>query len=185
MAQLPDSRIPDIGPSGGGSAFDPTDVGGASWQFDPVRQTWVWGWSAPGGGVTPAAPQGGGNANADGTSAYGPYASGYKFPDQVMPTPPTSLDPNAAGPSGGGGGGGLSAIGAALKKLGIPLGVAAAGRAMSAQGGGALGAGGLPPEMQELLRLSMDRMRSQQPLFEAVTTQALAGLPTYAKQGNQ
>jgi hypothetical protein len=84
----------------------------------------------------------------------------------------------------GGGAGTLASIGNALKSVGVPLGVAAAGKAFAGGGGGgAVGAGSVPPEMQELLKMSMDRMRSQQPLFEAVSRQALAGLPTYAKGG--
>lgn len=43
--------------------------------------------------------------------------------------------------------------------------------------------GGMPPELQQLLALALKRQQEQQPLFDAVTHQALAGLPTYAQKG--
>jgi hypothetical protein len=42
----------------------------------------------------------------------------------------------------------------------------------------------MSPEMEQLLALSMKRMQDQEPLFQAATRQALAGLPAYAKQGS-
>lgn len=48
-------------------------------------------------------------------------------------------------------------------------------------GGDAGPAGQMSPELQQLLELSMKRMQDQEPLFQSVTKQALAGLPTYAQ----
>ena len=48
--------------------------------------------------------------------------------------------------------------------------------------GGGMGDGSIyPPELTELLRLAMERMRAQGPLFSAVTEQAYRGLPAYAR----
>jgi hypothetical protein len=44
-------------------------------------------------------------------------------------------------------------------------------------------AGQMSPELQQMLQLSLQRMNQQQPLFDAVSKQALAGLPDYAKGG--
>lgn len=42
-----------------------------------------------------------------------------------------------------------------------------------------------PPELSQLLAQSRDRVAYQNPLFQAVTQMAYAGLPTYARQGTQ
>ena len=42
-----------------------------------------------------------------------------------------------------------------------------------------------PPELQQLLAQSRDRVAYQNPLFQAVTQMAYGGLPTYARQGTQ
>lgn len=41
------------------------------------------------------------------------------------------------------------------------------------------------PELQRLLAMSVDRTAYQNPLFQAVSQMAYAGLPTYARQGTQ
>lgn len=70
-----------------------------------------------------------------------------------------------------------------LVRAGLPLGALAAGR-MANGGGGGMGSGGdLPPELQQLLAMSLQRMRDQEPLFQAVNQQAFAGLPAYVKGG--
>lgn len=84
-----------------------------------------------------------------------------------------------------------AALSAGAKKLrdnwkkGIPIAALAAGRALSPGGnsGAPNGANNLPPELQQMLALSVQRMRDQEPLFQAINRQALAGLPTYAKGG--
>lgn len=84
-----------------------------------------------------------------------------------------------AGAAAAAGGGGILDT---LLKL-APVGAGLVGKLASGGfGGGNSGPGGqMSPELQQLLQLSMQRMQSQEPLFQAVTKQALGGLPTYAK----
>ena len=102
------------------------------------------------------------------------------------------LSPAIANMIGTAGAGGAGGIGSFFKGLGgsdlIGPAVTAAlpllGRAFS--GGPASGpttGGGFPPELNELLQDAMRRMRAQEPLFNAVSQQAHAGLPDYVKRG--
>ena len=71
-----------------------------------------------------------------------------------------------------------------LAKAGIPIAAGLTGRALSGSGGGAGdGSAEIPQELKDLLAMSMKRMADQQPLADAINTQALGGLPTYAKRG--
>ena len=99
-----------------------------------------------------------------GTSAGS--GSGFGFP----------ADPAAAGAAGatGAAGTGMSLM-ELLLKLG-PVGAALLNKLMG-DGGGM----GMSPEFNDLLKLSTDRMKSQEPLFQAASKQAYEGLPTYAK----
>jgi len=64
-------------------------------------------------------------------------------------------------------------------KVGLTAGLPLLGRAISGGSGGPGGTGpGVPPELSELLGLSMNRVKSQQPLFDAVNRQQMAGLPS-------
>lgn len=45
-------------------------------------------------------------------------------------------------------------------------------------GGGSPTAAPIPPELTELLRMSLQRVRDQEPLFQSITAQARGGLPT-------
>jgi hypothetical protein len=148
---------------------------------------------ALGGGTTLAANLGGASAlpSMGGAAAAPALGGGTTLAANLGSE--SALPPMAGAAGSAGAGAAMEQAGAAgggnwlsenyrdLLRVGAPLGAAAVGRAMS-NGGGA-GAGSVPPEMQELLRMSMDRMRQQEPLFQAVSRQALAGLPTYAKGG--
>lgn len=78
---------------------------------------------------------------------------------------------------------GLHGLGGLAASLAIP----AAIRGLTGGFGGGSGSGGsgggTPPELSALLADAMKRMQSQQPLFDSVTRQAQAGLPTYAQKG--
>lgn len=104
-------------------------------------------------------------------------------PTQNYPTPRgQTLPTNGANPLGWAGNQ-LSQNWQQLLRAGIPLGALAAGR-MANGGGDGMGSGdGLPPELQQLLAMSLQRMRDQEPLFQAVNQQAFAGLPAYVKGG--
>lgn len=156
MANTPDSRYYEPGPSGGSGWENPRDASSLRPFFNDQTGQWEFRYD-------------------DGATVGNSYIR-----DAVANTERDIF--NGPGPGGGGTAGPLSRVGDALKRLGVPLGLAAAGRAFGPDAP-ALGAGALPPELQELLKLSMDRMRSQEPLFQAVTRQALAGLPDYAKKG--
>ena len=89
-----------------------------------------------------------------------------------------------APPSTGGDGVNWPDIIKRIAQLGIPLGTMLGTRA--ATNGGNDGNGGpstISPELQQLLAMSMKRMASQEPLFDAVNKQAFEGLPTYVKEG--
>lgn len=144
--------------------------------------------SAPtmGGGETLAANLGSGSALVGApASLTTPLTVGGAGVGAGSVAPSAGVGGATSGAATAGSAAGLGGIGKALKDLGIPLGIAAAGKAMTGGFGGGDGGGSsdLPPELQQLLQLSMDRMRSQGPLFDAVNRQALAGLPTYAKGG--
>lgn len=64
-----------------------------------------------------------------------------------------------------------------LAQIAVPVATTAIGHQISQNQANA----GIPPELRQLLTLAMQRMAQQQPLFEATTTQALRGLPTYAQ----
>lgn len=84
-------------------------------------------------------------------------------------------------PSGGGGAGAGGILDTILKYAPVGAGLVQHFASGNGPGGDAGQAGQVPPELSELLKTSMDRMRAQEPLFQAVTKQALAGLPTYAQ----
>lgn len=143
-------------------------------------------------------------AGRNGNSAYGPYADHYRY--DGTQTPPDSLSAPSDGllsrvqvPMGqldtsgprytqmpasmsqntnsrndpGGGGGGLPAL---LRTI-APLAPLVAGRLQG--GSGAPGVNTqMPPELQQLLAQAMRRMADQEGLFQSVTAQAKAGLPT-------
>ena len=94
MANLIDAangRGAETGIGGGGSGWE-QQINGPSLQFDPQTNRYVMGYLQPDGSVIPATQ-----------SPYGPYAGGYQFgPDGV----PTYLSPNdGAAPTSGSGGG--------------------------------------------------------------------------------
>lgn len=77
----------------------------------------------------------------------------------------------------------ISDILAAITAAGVPLiGKAVSGNNTPAPGALAA-AGGMPPEVTQMLQQSMARQQYQNPLFQAVTNQAFSGLPAYARQG--
>lgn len=162
---------------GGGIHYDPNDISNARPVYDPVT-----------GQVDFIMPDGtrlGGNGQGqNGNSPYGPYSGQYQNdPNQMPPTSlqnnPTYYGPGGGGatgaPGGGGGGGGLPL---ALKKL-LPL--AALAPSLRNVFGGDNGGNAntqIPPELQQLLQMSLQRMTSQDPLFRSINAQAMAGLPT-------
>jgi hypothetical protein len=95
---------------------------------------------------------------------------------------PTGMIPPGTDLAGSGFAGGLLSVPAWLR----PLIAAATGLGIHAATGGGSGTGlpgNLPPQFSDLLALALQRAQSQQPLFQAATQQAYAGLPTYAKGG--
>lgn len=62
------------------------------------------------------------------------------------------------------------------------LGTAGATHALSGNAQSA-GAAAVPPELRQLLQLSVDRQNFQNPLFQATTQGVYSMLPTFAKQG--
>ena len=87
--------------------------------------------------------------------------------------------------SGAAAAGGVGAGGGLLETIlkAAPVGAGLVNKLASGGfGGGETGpAGQMSPELQQLLQMSMKRMQAQEPLFQSVTKQALAGLPTYAQ----
>lgn len=151
-------------------------------------ETWLQlGLGAGLGGVAAAGLTGAGAAGGSGAAA-----SGGSMP--AVGVAPFSGLPGGIGAGVGSAGWGAGAAGAAGAAGSIPgwldtvlkaapVGAGLINHFASGDGpGGGGGAGGnMPPELSELLALSMKRMRDQEPLFQSVTKQALAGLPTYAQ----
>lgn len=167
----PSDRAATSEGGGGGIHYDPNDISNARPVYDPMT-----------GQIEFRMPDGtrlgGSGQGQNGNSSYGPYAGAYQNDPSQMP--PASLQnnetffgPGGAGassaPGGGGGGGGVPL---ALKKLAAGAVPAIAGRVASGGGGSQL-----TPELQQLLALAMKRMQDQEPLFQAINRQAMAGLP--------
>jgi hypothetical protein len=101
------------------------------------------------------------------------------------PAPPAGLTVPTTGAASGGIGGALASLPSWLGPA-ITAATPVIGRAVMGGGpasGPTTGAVGVPPELSELLQDAMRRMRSQEPLFQATTRQAFAGLPDYVKRG--
>lgn len=144
------------------------------------------------GGIGLGALLGGGAAAAGGAGAAG--AAGAADVTGLGPvaaaggTTAATVPASLAATAGGGLTGATSAatIGATLKKLaaaGIPVAALVQHLAGGGSPDGSGGTSGVPPELQQMLGLAMKRMSAQEPLFNAVNQQALAGLPNYAKGG--
>ena len=85
---------------------------------------------------------------------------------------------------GGSGGSNMADIIKRLAQAGLPIGALLGTRALTGGGGdGQNGQSPVSPELQQLLAMSMKRMASQEPLFDAVNKQAFEGLPDYVKRG--
>ncbi len=178
------------------------DIGTAAPQFDRFGNSLGFGWKNSDGTITlingdrmtqygGLLSNGSGEAFRDvgmtqqgegdsqgGNSRYGPYSEGYRNDPNM--TPPESLQNNETyfGEGGGGGGGGNGGgVPLALKKL-APF-AALAPTLRNALGGNDTGTNTtMPPELQQLLQMSLQRMTSQDPLFRSINAQAMAGLPT-------
>jgi len=130
---------------------------------------------APASYTVPSATLGAGGGMT-GLATAGLAGSGYTVPA-------ATLGANGGIPAGYGAG--ATATGTSLaERMGRRLGDAAliagpaiVGRAMSGGGNGG-GNAALPPELQQLLQMSMQRMTAQDPLFKSINAQAMAGLPT-------
>lgn len=170
-----DIRTPDTMAGGGGGRihFDPNDVSAARPVFDAATGQWQW--------VMPNGGQLSGDAGRNGNSPYGPYQGGYRNDPSFMPPPSlqnneTFFGPNGGGasaPATGGGGGGGGALPTWIRHLAPALATLPA--AVNHFGGNDQTS--MSPELQQLLALALKRMSSQQPLFDAINQQALAGLP--------
>lgn len=123
-------------------------------------------------GVAPAIA----GAFGSGAGAAGAAATGYNAPGSVVAADGLTTGPTLAQA-------GKHAITPALQHLAdaAPLIGGVAGR-LAGGGGGSLPPN-VSPDLQALLAEAMRRMSYQQPLFNAATNQAFAGLPNYAKQG--
>jgi hypothetical protein len=189
------SDIPYTSESGGGGIhYDPNDVSSAQAFYDSA--TGQYGFRMPDGSVLGSRPAPFYDANNPGgkpsnynTSQYQNAQnralrdqgrqggnSGLMSPTQVVPNAALGANggPQSTTPGGGGGGGGLPL---ALKKLAAGVIPAVVGRTI---GGG--GSNELSPELQQLLAMAIQRMTQQQPLFNSINAQAMAGLPTAYQQ---
>ena len=123
----------------------------------------------------------GNGAGQNGNSPYGPYAGGYQNDPDFMP--PGSLQNNETwfGPGGGGsqgGSGGGNGSGLPLTALRGLAAIPAIARQLGGGNGSGNGNASMPPELQQLLAMAMQRMSQQEPLFQSINAQAMAGLPT-------
>lgn len=154
-------------------------------------QNWLWQnpWVFPAAGV--GAGLAGGAAAGAGFFAPGMDAAAAAGNASVLPSA-TTFPTSGTLPAGGVGlGEGGSMVGPAAGSAGgglpswlgpaIAAGVGVAGRQLSGGGGGGNQIP-IPPELQQLLTEATRRTMNQGPLSDAVTQQALASLPSYARR---
>lgn len=114
------------------------------------------------GGLEGAGGPGSGDTMAD-------YWLNNRVPVRNNPVP-------MGGDSGSGSpGGGIPGI---VRRVAPLAAGAVAGRTAFGGGGGTGASAQIPPELTELLRMSLQRVRDQEPLFQSITAQARGGLPT-------
>ena len=142
------------------------------------------------GGIASAAMGGGAVAGGAGAGSAVPGSAaaqalvpatlgGFTTPGVGMAATTTGLGTAAGGTSlAARMGRGLANAAPDLGKAALIAGPALAGRAMRGSGGSGSGNASLPPELQQLLQMSLKRMASQDPLFSSINAQAMAGLPT-------
>lgn len=173
----------DPSAGGGGSGWErdinnpnKRDVSTAEPQYDRFGNPLGFGWRNADGSMTlingQTFTQYGGALNGPGGRGFSDQGgqggnAGLMGSDQVVPD--AALGPNGGigGRSPGSGGG---------NGAGAPLLAALAGVAGAGGGGGTNTT--MPPELQQLLQMSLQRMTAQDPLFKSINAQAMAGLPT-------
>lgn len=186
----------DPSAGGGGSGWErdinnpnTRDVSTAEPQYDRFGNPLGFGWRNADGSMTlingQTFTQYGGALNGPGGRGFSDQSgqggnAGLMGSDQVVPD--AALGPNGGigGTSPGGGGGNGGGIPLGLKRLAPLAGLvpAIAGAAGGFGGGGGGTNTQIPPELQQLLQMSLQRMTSQDPLFKSINAQAMAGLPT-------
>lgn len=159
----------DPSAGGGGSGWErdinnpnKRDVSTAQPQYDRFGNTLGFGWKEPDGSITLIT---GDRYSGDGgmIGSGGDFSNKGFVRDQVNATG-ERVSPGSSPGSGGGNG------------AGAPLLAALAGVAGAGGGGGTNTT--MPPELQQLLQMSLQRMTAQDPLFKSINAQAMAGLPT-------
>jgi hypothetical protein len=185
----PSQMDPSAG--GGGSGWErdinnpnKRDISTASPQSDRFGNSLGFGWRDANGTITlingQTFTQYGGALNGPGGAAFSDQNgqggnAGLMGSDKVVPGAALGENGGASAPGGGGGnGGGIPWYGKAAAAA-IP---AVLGRTLGGGGSNGGGNGSLPPELQQLLQMSLQRMSSQDPLFRSINAQAMAGLPT-------
>jgi len=167
----------DPSAGGGGSGWErdinnpnKRDVSTASPQYDRFGNSLGFGWKESDGTIT--------LITGDRYSSYGgTMGSGGEFSDKGFVRDQVNQTGERVSPGSAPGSGGGNGAGAPLSKLAGLLPAAIAGVAGAAGGGGGTNTQ-IPPELQQLLQMSMQRMTSQDPLFRSINAQAMAGLPT-------
>ena len=181
----------DPSAGGGGSGWErdinnpnKRDVSTAQPQYDRFGNTLGFGWRNADGSMTlingQTFTQYGGALNGPGGRGFSDQGgqggnAGLMGSDQVVPD--AALGPNGGigGRSPGSGGG--NGAGAPLSRLaGLIPGLAGAAGALGGNGSGSNTT--MPPELRQLLQMSLQRMTAQDPLFKSINAQAMAGLPT-------
>lgn len=180
----------DPSAGGGGSGWERNinnqparDIGTAAPQYDRFGNPLGFGWRNADGSMTlingQTFTQYGGALNGPGGRGFSDQGgqggnAGLMGSDQVVPD--AALGPNGGigGRSPGSGGG--NGAGAPLSRLAGLLPAALVGVAGAGGGGGTNTT--MPPELQQLLQMSLQRMTAQDPLFKSINAQAMAGLPT-------
>ncbi len=159
----------DPSAGGGGSGWErdinnpnKRDVSTAQPQYDRFGNTLGFGWKEPDGSITLIT---GDRYSGDGgmIGSGGDFSNKGFVRDEVNATG-ERVSPGSSPGSGGGNG------------AGAPLLAALAGVAGAGGGGGTNTT--MPPELQQLLQMSLQRMTAQDPLFKSINAQAMAGLPT-------
>ena len=167
----------DPSAGGGGSGWErdinnpnKRDVSTAQPQYDRFGNTLGFGWKEPDGSITLIT---GDRYSGDG----GMIGSGGDFSNKGFVRDQVNATGERVSPGSSPGSGGGNGAGAPLSRLaGLIPGLAGAAGALGGNGSGSNTT--MPPELQQLLQMSLQRMTAQDPLFKSINAQAMAGLPT-------
>lgn len=175
-----DDKVADSNVNLSGIGLSPSrqngDVSGARFFYNKDTGTYEWGF--------PVYDQNGQLVSWDPVVNRHTDSGARSMADYWLNNPVTVRNNPVPPPSGGDGSGGSGGIPGIVRRAAPLAAGAIAGRTAFGGGGGTGASAQIPPELTELLRMSLQRVRDQEPLFQSITAQARGGLPTaYQRNG--